>query len=68
MIGDSVQIWTHDYSLDSLLIGHVKIGNHVKIGGSSIIGPCTIDDYTQVPLGSFVYHRKTRSLPKLNPQ
>ncbi|MBW2981432.1 hypothetical protein KY343_01000 [Candidatus Woesearchaeota archaeon] len=56
LVGDAAKFWTHDYGIDNFLMGPIKIGNHVKIGSESVIGPATtIGDNVQVNFGAFIY-------------
>jgi acetyltransferase-like isoleucine patch superfamily enzyme len=56
LIGDNAKLWTHDYGIDYFLVGPVKIGNNVRVGSESVIGPSTtIGDNVEVNFGAFVY-------------
>ena len=55
LVGDSASFWTHDYYTNSLFIGSVNIGDRVKIGACSIIGPSDIGNDVEIGVNSFVY-------------
>ena len=56
LIGDGVKIWTHDYGIDFFMIGPVKIGDNVKVGSESVVGPSTtVGDNVEINFGAFVY-------------
>ena len=55
LIGDSVKIWTHDYGTDYFMMGRVKIGDSVRIGSESVLGPSIIGNNVKINFGAFVY-------------
>ena len=55
LIGDNVEIWSHNYGLNYFGIGHIKIGDNVTIGGSAIIMPCEVGDNVTIGVKSIVY-------------
>lgn len=55
LVGDAAKFWTHDYRLDSFMVGQIKIGDNVKIGSESVIGPSKIDHNVIINFGALVY-------------
>ena len=55
IIGDGAKIWTHDYNIDSFMIGSVKIGDNVRIGSESVLFPCNIGNNVITNFGAFIY-------------
>jgi acetyltransferase-like isoleucine patch superfamily enzyme len=55
LIGWGARIFTHEFHLDKVLIGKIKIGGKVLIGGFSVIRPdITIGDKAIVQSNSYV--------------
>ncbi len=57
LIGEGAKIWAHEYGLDYFMIGSVEIGDNVKVGTESTIGPCVIGNNVEMDAGALVYGR-----------
>ena len=59
LLGDSVEIWTHEYGIDYFKMGAVKIGDNVRIGSQSVIGLSTeVGNNVKINFCSFLYNIK----------
>jgi len=55
LIGWGARIFTHEFHLDKVLIGKIKIGEKVLVGGFSVIRPdVTIGDNSVIQSNSYV--------------